>query len=295
MKHPLLPILIATFFLSACATPTKEELTPPPMEQSDRKEPSAAEPAAPNEVTKPEAPEAAGAEPSLAPKEKAGSVDAKADMQVLLKTADGKLIQAPPPKSEIANKDSAAPETAPATTASFPAMGDAGSASQGAGVTADKALGWLKNGNRRFVRGHFRADGQSRADVRRLSKAQKPHSIVLSCSDSRVPPEIVFDQKLGELFVVRTSGLSPDNTDLAGLEYAHEQLGVHHLVVLGHAGCGAGTAAATQFLTEPWSGVGDVARMLTERSPALKDGIAAGNLKISQALYNLDTGEVEWK
>src|SRR4051812_34563258 len=75
-------------------------------------------------------------------------------------------------------------------------------------VSADKSLSWLENGNTRYTSHKLRKDGQSSEDVKRLSTGQKPHAIVLSCSDSRVPPEIIFDQKLGELFVVRTAGES---------------------------------------------------------------------------------------
>src|SRR4051812_39054006 len=76
---------------------------------------------------------------------------------------------------------------------------------------ADSALSQLKEGNRRFLSGELRKDGLNKTDVVRLSAGQAPNSVVLSCSDSRVPPELIFDQKLGEMFTVRSAGeaLSP--------------------------------------------------------------------------------------
>ncbi|MBC7466232.1 MAG: hypothetical protein H7256_09585 [Bdellovibrio sp.] len=75
-----------------------------------------------------------------------------------------------------------------------------------ASLDPDSAFKELKAGNQRFLKGDVRKDGQAVADISRLSKGQSPNSIVLSCSDSRVPPEAVFDQKLGEMFTVRSAG-----------------------------------------------------------------------------------------
>ncbi|KAA8816671.1 carbonic anhydrase [Bifidobacterium callitrichos] len=94
-------------------------------------------------------------------------------------------------------------------------------------------------GNRRFAEGkpeHPWQDAQTRES---LIDRQNPDAAVLSCSDSRVPPEIVFDQGLGDLFTVRTAGQVVDDGVLASLEYAVSELGVSLLVVLGHQGCGA--------------------------------------------------------
>ena len=97
----------------------------------------------------------------------------------------------------------------------------------------------LLEGNRRFVAGqmtHLEQDGTRRAE---LAAGQKPKAIILSCSDSRVPPEIVFDQGLGDVFVIRTAGEVADPVALASIEYALEHLGSNLILVMGHSGCGA--------------------------------------------------------
>ena len=96
------------------------------------------------------------------------------------------------------------------------------------------ALKELKAGNQRYLKGDVRKDGQSKDDIARLSKGQAPNSIVLSCSDSRVPPETVFDQKLGEMFTVRSAGETLSPQAIGSIEYAIEKLGTHLVVVLGH-------------------------------------------------------------
>ena len=109
---------------------------------------------------------------------------------------------------------------------------------------AARALTALREGNERFASAHPthpRSDAARRAEVR---SGQHPFAAVISCSDSRVPPEIVFDQGIGDLFVVRTAGNVLDDVGLASIEYAVEHLGVALVVVLGHGGCGAVRAAA---------------------------------------------------
>lgn len=105
------------------------------------------------------------------------------------------------------------------------------------------ALERLVDGNRRHAQGshlHPHCDAHRRTG---LASGQRPWAAILGCSDSRVPPEIVFDQGLGDLFVVRTAGHVVDDVALASLGYAIERLGVPLLVVLGHTGCGAVHAA----------------------------------------------------
>ncbi|PST48323.1 carbonate dehydratase [Bifidobacterium callitrichos] len=94
-------------------------------------------------------------------------------------------------------------------------------------------------GNRRFAEGKAEHPWQDAQTRESLIDRQNPDAAVLSCSDSRVPPEIVFDQGLGDLFTVRTAGQVIDDGVLASLEYAVSELGVSLLVVLGHQGCGA--------------------------------------------------------
>jgi carbonic anhydrase len=108
--------------------------------------------------------------------------------------------------------------------ASFPAVAD---------------LVTLKAGNDRFVA------GESKSRRAELVSGQKPKTIVLSCSDSRTPPELVFDQGLGELFTIRVAGNVLGAAQVASIEYAIEHLGSKELVIMGHESCGAVKAALT--------------------------------------------------
>ena len=110
-------------------------------------------------------------------------------------------------------------------------------------MTADEALARLVDGNGRFLRRKARRTRFGPESLAELAKGQRPYATILGCSDSRVPPEWVFDAGLGELFVVRVAGnvLSPE---VAGsLQYAGSHLGTPLFVVLGHDGCGAVAAA----------------------------------------------------
>lgn len=195
------------------------------------------------------------------------------------------------------------------------------------GVDPDQAQKWLINGNARFVKGSVRKDGQSKKDIARLATGQKPHSIILSCSDSRVPPEIVFDQKLGEVFVVRTAGESLAANAVGSIEYAIEHLGARNIVVMGHTSCGAvkaaigtlngedagstslnslvadlhphlqsfkGKPSSTNFEPESWANVTGVAADLLARSPLIAQSVREGDVKIREAVYNLETGKAEF-
>ncbi|MEK7804022.1 MAG: carbonic anhydrase, partial [Deltaproteobacteria bacterium] len=111
--------------------------------------------------------------------------------------------------------------------------------SAGPGISADEALKKLIDGNNRFVQ-----SAQAQKDIgnnRRteLTKGQHPFAVILSCSDSRVPPEHIFDQGLGDIFVVRVAGNVADSIELGSVEYAAEHLGVPLILVLGHQSCGA--------------------------------------------------------
>ena len=111
------------------------------------------------------------------------------------------------------------------------------------GISPDEALQKLMDGNKRYVENHMTgsalSDNATRAS---LAKSQKPYAVILTCSDSRVPPEIVFDQGLGEIFVIRVAGNIPDPVVLGSIEYAVEHLGSPLVMVLGHERCGAVTA-----------------------------------------------------
>ena len=116
-------------------------------------------------------------------------------------------------------------------------------AHEGTPLSADEALGRLIEGNQRFLRGEARNSAFRLETLTDLAKAQTPYATILGCSDSRVPPEWIFDTGLGELFVIRVAGnfFSPE---IAGtLQYAGSYLGIPLVVILGHEGCGAITAA----------------------------------------------------
>jgi carbonic anhydrase len=110
-------------------------------------------------------------------------------------------------------------------------------------VSADAALTRLMEGNARFVRGERRFVATSTETLTDLAKGQHPYATVLGCADSRVPPELIFDAELGELFVIRVAGnvVSPDVS--GSLQYAGLHLKTQLFVVLGHEGCGAVQAA----------------------------------------------------
>jgi carbonic anhydrase len=193
----------------------------------------------------------------------------------------------------------------------------------------ETSLAWLKRGNIRYVKSRFRNDGASQKDRDRLVSGQKPHSIILSCSDSRIPPEIIFDQKLGEIFVVRTAGEAIDSVAIASIEYAVEHLGTKLIVVLGHEECGA-VKAAIKTLDGSSAGsphldklVGDIhpriktmmagkkspslmvadeakenakciATDLQSRSSIVKEKVEGKELSIVPGIYHLKTGVVDF-
>ncbi len=117
-------------------------------------------------------------------------------------------------------------------------------ASHGAALTPDEALQKLIDGNKRYIENRMTGgalrDGTTRTS---LAHSQKPYAIILTCSDSRVPPEIVFDKGLGEIFVIRVAGNVTDPVVLGSIEYSAEHLGSSLVMVLGHERCGAVTAA----------------------------------------------------
>jgi carbonic anhydrase len=114
-------------------------------------------------------------------------------------------------------------------------------------IEARKALELLREGNRRFVAERQR-DGRTGATRREeVTERQEPFAIILGCSDSRVPAEIVFDQGLGDLFVIRVAGNIVAPSQIGSVEFAAEQFGTRLVVVLGHSGCGAILATIDQL------------------------------------------------
>jgi carbonic anhydrase len=196
---------------------------------------------------------------------------------------------------------------------------------EGTRLSADEALGRLIAGNQRFLRGAVRSAAFRRESLTELAKVQRPYATVLGCSDSRVPPEWIFDAGLGELFVIRVAGnvLSPE---IAGtLQYAGSYLETPLFVILGHEGCGAISAAlATKHAGEQFrarvqlllasivpglpdfdptlspaeqvsraveSNVRWTVRQILE-SPEGQARLAEGRTKIVGAVYEIETGRV---
>ena len=200
-------------------------------------------------------------------------------------------------------------------------------------VSADDALKRLMEGNQRYVNGesHFpRICPQTRVET---AKEQRPFAVILGCSDSRVPAEIVFDQGIGDLFVIRTAGHRIDSLAIASVEYAVSQLDVRLVIVLGHQRCGAISAALDWHQSpEAWkmdeSPVGinhmpqlleklrdvvdrtrtlpgdhldnavrenifTVIRRLKESSSVLQESMYLDKLKIVGAYYSLDKGTIQ--
>jgi carbonic anhydrase len=187
-------------------------------------------------------------------------------------------------------------------------------------VSGDQTWNELAAGNQRFVTGKT-APHDFPSQRKALTKTQHPQVAVLSCSDSRVPPELVFDTGLGELFVVRSAGEDDDPLELGSLEYAIEHLGSTVIVVLGHQSCGAVTAACSGGKSESVNldavltpiapscakmdpkkpetldiavrdHVHSVAQDLLVKSQLLKKAFDEGKLTIMELYYSLDTGEV---
>lgn len=116
-------------------------------------------------------------------------------------------------------------------------------------MTPARAWAALLEGNERFVRGHMRHPSQDADRRRAVAAGQQPFAVIFGCSDSRVAAEIVFDQGLGDLFVVRTAGHVVDTTVVGSIEYGVEVLGAALVVVLGHDQCGALAAANHSLVT----------------------------------------------
>lgn len=198
------------------------------------------------------------------------------------------------------------------------------------GVPADEAWTKLVKGNERFVRDlslHPHEDAERR---RELSRGQDPWAVVVTCSDSRVAPEIVFDQGLGDLYVVRDAGNSVQGTlPVASVEYAVTHLSTNLVLILGHSHCAAVTSALHGVAQDDQSSLDALAEALKDpveeakdkvgglkgealldeaiernvlfqmkelmkTSPVTAARVEAGDLKIVGGVYDLETGRVRW-
>jgi len=200
--------------------------------------------------------------------------------------------------------------------------------SRNSSTSSHDSLAMLKEGNARFVAG--KPDGRHRDKARRMETCehgQSPAAILVSCSDSRVPPEIIFDSGIGDLFVVRVAGNICGVSEMGSIEYAVERLRVPLLVVKGHSKCGAVRAVVNQ---EPVKGsllsiaqrIAPAVKKIVDRKPELsgdnlvdecskenvwqqienlflesavvRDAVTLGHVDVIGAYYDLERGDVSW-
>ncbi len=153
-------------------------------------------------------------------------------------------------------------------------------------IPAAEALERLREGNRRFVAGQREDDSAGRSRRREVAAAQEPFAIILGCSDSRVPAEIVFDQGLGDLFVIRVAGNIVAPSQIGSVEFAAERFHTRLVVVLGHSQCGA-ILATLEELKRPTAARSRNLRSIVHRiRPAVKDLVVAKPPLASDALVH---------
>lgn len=194
-------------------------------------------------------------------------------------------------------------------------------------TTPDEAIKILSEGNARYVEQKSTHPNSDKTRIAEVSKGQKPFATINGCSDSRVPPEILFDQGLGDLFVVRTAGNVSATDQIGTIEYGTEHLGTRLVVVLGHTKCGAVTAVAqgehvsgnipalVSSIVPPVRKVKEahigedyhkwlnaaikenafesIANIL-KKSETIREQVLSGKVKIVAAIYDIDSGKVEF-
>ena len=189
----------------------------------------------------------------------------------------------------------------------------------------DESLQKIMDGNKRYVQGKLASKDIGDNKRKELTKGQKPFAIVVTCSDSRVPPELLFDQGLGDIFVVRVAGNVVDQIGIGSIEYAAEHLNAPLLFILGHSKCGA-VAATLDAKGKPEGNIGAIIKKIQpaaatakkkggskdemmetaihenvinvyndimKNSVIIKHLADAGKLKIVGGEYMLSTGKVE--
>lgn len=184
------------------------------------------------------------------------------------------------------------------------------------------ALQRLIEGNKRFATGNTIKPNQSLARAQEVSSGQAPFAVIIGCSDSRVPNEIIFDQGLGDLFIIRTAGQVSTYASWGSIEFAVSSLGARLIVVLGHTQCGAVTAAckvpdvpghivtlinairpaSIRASQAPGNLVENAVRVnvamqvtqLRNLEPVLAGKVRSGEIEITGAVYDLASGEVEF-
>lgn len=195
-------------------------------------------------------------------------------------------------------------------------------ANENSNLPADVAIQKLQGGNSHFVKMHMTHPNITKERRNELISAQHPFAVIISCSDSRVAPEIIFDQGLGDLFVIRNAGNVFDAHVMGSVEYAVEHLGVNLVVVMGHGSCGAvaatmGNAKGSKYIKSieksikpaiseakkehclcPEGVTKDnaclVSQDLFKSSKVLQELAETRGLKVVPAYYHLDSWVVEF-
>lgn len=148
-----------------------------------------------------------------------------------------------------------------------------------AGLTPDQSLKRLIEGNQRFASGKATQPRQDLNRVKETAKGQKPFAIVVGCSDSRVPNEIIFDEGVGDLFIVRTAGQVSAAASYGSMEFAHAALGANLIMVLGHTACGAVDAAVKRPEVP-----GHIVTLINEILPAVERSEKAKGDRVTNAI-----------
>lgn len=190
-------------------------------------------------------------------------------------------------------------------------------------ISPEESLIRLKEGNKRFVTGKSSRPRQDFSRIKEVAEGQYPFATIIGCSDSRVPNEIIFDQGLGDLFIVRTAGQVSSYASWGSIEFAEEILGTKLIVVLGHTKCGAVNAAVglpevpghivtlinaikpavekakkTESTNLLDAAIRENVAMQVEQlkglEPVLAKRVREGSIKIIGALYDLNSGEIEF-
>lgn len=189
-------------------------------------------------------------------------------------------------------------------------------------MTAEDALQQLQEGNLRYVKGDLKHPHTNVERRHELTGGQHPFAVILSCADSRVVPELLFDQGLGDLFVIRVAGNIAKDKVIGSIEYAVKFLNSKLIVVMGHENCGAVSASLSD--ADPGGHIGAiiekikpavymskrmpgdhltnaikinaqlVSEELKESKPILQDAVRSSGVKVVSAYYNLSKGEVEF-
>ena len=193
-------------------------------------------------------------------------------------------------------------------------------------LTPDQALALLRDGNARFAAGQS-INCDLLQQVRDTSSGQAPFAAVVGCIDSRVPPELVFDQRIGDIFAARIAGNYVNDDIIGSLEFATQLAGSKAIVVLGHSECGAVKGAVDNAKLGLLTGVlaqirpslakldyqgvpsskdkalvqrvaeqnvRDAVARLTARSEVLAQRVRAGQLKVVGAMHDISTGKIQW-